>query len=133
MGTEGCQLCTNPLPPSPCRCSTWVKSPLEHPLRNSRLSLTQDHPTCGCPPSFAPVQPVVSADIPYPDDPSLALPHCFHPWKLMTLISWVCSYTSSVQTLQVFHLLAYPKDFQDRLWICEHEGISCLLHHSGNV
>ena len=84
------------------------------------------HLTCVCPPSFAPVQPVVSADIPYPDDPSLALPHCFHPWKLMTLISWVCSYTSSVQTLQVFHLLAYPKNLLDRLWIWEHEGISCL-------
>ncbi|XP_060260269.1 pregnancy-associated glycoprotein 1-like [Ovis aries] len=37
----------------------WVTSPLEDPLRNSRLYLTQAHLTCGCPPSFAPVQPVV--------------------------------------------------------------------------
>ena len=60
VGTEGSQFCTNPLPPSPYRYSMWVTSPLEHPLRNSRLSLTQAHLTCGCPPSFARAQPVVS-------------------------------------------------------------------------
>ena len=79
MGIEGSQFCTNPLPPSPCSWSTWVTSPLEHPLRNSRLSLTQPYLTCGCPPSFAPVQPVVSTDTLYPDHPSLALLPCFPP------------------------------------------------------
>ena len=78
-GTEGSQICTNPLPPSPCSWSTWVTSPLEHPLRNSRLSLTQAHLTCGCPLTFAPVQPVVSRETPYLDHPSLALPPCFPP------------------------------------------------------
>ena len=52
---------------------------MEHPLRNSRLSLTQDHLIYGCPPSFAPVQPVVSTDTPYLDHLSLALPPCFPP------------------------------------------------------
>ena len=79
MGTEGRQFCTNPLPPSPCSCSTWVTSPLGHPLRNSRLSLTQAHLTFGCPPTFALVQTVVSTDTLYPDHPSLALPPCFSP------------------------------------------------------
>ena len=32
-----------------------------------------------CPPSFAPAQPVVSTDTPYPDHLSLALPPCFAP------------------------------------------------------
>ena len=91
MGIEGSQFCTNPLPPSPCSCSTWVTSPLEHLLRNSRLSLTQAHLTCGCPPAFASAQPVVSTDTPYPDNPSLALSPCFHPWHLMTLISCVAA------------------------------------------
>ena len=77
---EGSQFCTNPLPPFPCRCCMWVTSPLEHPLRNSGLSLTQVHLTCGCPPCFAPAQPVVSTDTPYPDNLSLALPPCFAPW-----------------------------------------------------
>ena len=81
MGIEGSQFCTNPLLPSPCSCSTWVTSPLEHPLRNFRLSLTQAHLSCGCPPSFAPVQPVPCHSV-------------FHPWDLMTPISCVCSYTS---------------------------------------
>ena len=66
MGIEGSQFCTNPLPPSLCSWSMWVESPLEHPLRNSRLSLTQAHLTCGCHPTFAPVQPVVSTDTPIP-------------------------------------------------------------------
>ena len=79
MGIEGSQFCTNPLYPSPCSFSMWVTSPLGHPLRNSRLSLTQAHLTCGCPLSFAPVQPVVSTDTPYPDHPSLALLPCFPP------------------------------------------------------
>ena len=73
MGIEGSQFCTNPLLPSPCRCSMWVTSPLEQPLRNSRLSFTQAHQTCECPPSFTPVQSVVSTDTSYPDHPSLAL------------------------------------------------------------
>ena len=133
VGIEGSQFCTNPLPPSPCRCSKWITSPLEHPLRNSRLSLTQSHLTCWCPPSFAPVQPVVSTDTHYPDHPSLALLPCFHPWHIMTLISCVFSYTSQVQTFQVFHLLAYPKDLQHRLRFWKDEGISCLMHRSGNV
>ena len=55
VGIEGSHFCNNPLPPFPYRCSMWVKSPLEHPLRNSRLSLTQAHLSCGCPPTFAPV------------------------------------------------------------------------------
>ena len=88
MGIEGSQFCTNPLPAFPCSWSTWVTSPLEHPLRNSRLSLTQAQLTCGCPPTFVPFKPVVSTDTPYPDHPSLALPPCFHPWHQMTLISW---------------------------------------------
>ena len=79
MGIEGSQFCTNPLPAFPCSWSTWVTSPLEHPLRNSRLSLTQAHLTCGCPLTFAPVQPVVSRETPYLDHPSLALPPCFPP------------------------------------------------------
>ena len=79
MGIDGSQFCTNLLSASPCRCSTWVTSPLEHPLRNSRLSLTQAHLTCGCPLTFAPVQPVVSRETPYLDRPSLALPPCFPP------------------------------------------------------
>ena len=133
MGIEGSQFCTNPLPAFPCSWSTWVTSPLEHPLRNSRLSLTQAHLTCGCPPTFVPLKPVVSTDTPYPGHPSLAPLPCFHPWHLMTLISYVCSYTSWVQTLQLFHLLAHPKDLQDCLWIWEHEGISCLGHHAGNM
>ena len=58
-----------------------VASPLEHPFRNSMLSLTQAHLSCGCPPSFAPVQPVPCHSV-------------FHPWDLMTPISCVCSYTS---------------------------------------
>ena len=91
MGIEGSQFCTNPLLPSPCRCSMWVTSPLEQPLRNSRLSFTQAHQTCECPPSFAPVQSVVSTDTSYPDHPSLALSPCFHPWHLMTLISCVAA------------------------------------------
>ena len=49
MGIEGSQFCTNPLPPSPCRCSMRLTSPLEHPCRNSRFSLTQAHLTCGYP------------------------------------------------------------------------------------
>ena len=91
MGIEGSQFCTNSLPAFPCSWSTWVTSPLEHPLRNSRLSLTQAHLTCGCPPTFVPLKPVVSTDTPYPDHPSLALPPCFHPWHLMTLISCVAA------------------------------------------
>ena len=93
VGIEGSQFYTNPLTPSPCRCSTWVKSPLEHPLRNSRLSLTQAHLTCWCPPSIASAQPrdpVVSRDTLYPDYPSLALPPYLRPWHLMTLISCFC-------------------------------------------
>ena len=78
MGIEGSQFYTNPLPSSPCRCCTWVTSPLEH-LRNSRLSLTQAHLTCGCPPYFAPVQPVGSIDTPYPDHLSITLMPCFPP------------------------------------------------------
>jgi len=66
LGIKGSQFCTIPLLPSPCSCSTWVTSPLEHPLRNSRLSLIQAHFSCGCPPSFATVQPVVSTDTPIP-------------------------------------------------------------------
>ena len=81
MGRKGSQFCTNPLPPSPSRCSMRVASPLEHPFRNSMLSLTQAHLSCGCPPSFAPVQPVPCHPV-------------FHPWDLMTPISCVCSYTS---------------------------------------
>ena len=93
MGIEGSQFYTNPLPSSPCRCCTWVTSPLEH-LRNSRLSLTQAHLTCGCPPYFAPVQPVASTDTPCPGHFSLALPPYFHLWHWITLIPCVCSYTS---------------------------------------
>ena len=74
MGIEGSQFCTDLFPPFHCRCSTWVTSPLEHPLRNSRLSLTQPHLSCRFSPSFSPVQPVVSTDTPYPDHLSLALP-----------------------------------------------------------
>ena len=43
------------------------------------LSLTQVHLTCGCHLSFAPAQPVVNTDTPYPDHLSLALPPCFAP------------------------------------------------------
>ena len=77
VGREGSQLCTNPLPLSHCRCSIWVTSPLEHHLRNSRLSLTQAHLTWGCPPSFAPVQSVVSTD-PLPG-PSFTCPATLFP------------------------------------------------------
>ena len=78
MRIEGSQFCTNPLPPSPCSCSTWVTSPLEHPLRNPRLSLIQAHLSCGCPPSFATAQPVVSTDIPIPG-PSFTCPATLFP------------------------------------------------------
>ena len=77
--TDGNQFCTNPLSPSPCRYSMWVISPLERPLRNSRLPLTQAHLTCGCPPTIATAQPVVSTDTPYLDHLSLALPPFFPP------------------------------------------------------
>ena len=79
MGIEGSQFYTNPLPSSPCRCCTWVTLPLEHPFRNSRLSLTQANLTFGCHPSFAPVQPVGNIDTPYPDHLSLTLLPCFPP------------------------------------------------------
>ena len=77
MGIEGSRFCTNTLLPFPCRWCMWVTSRLEHPLRNSRLSLTQAHLTCGCPPSFAPTNSVVSTDTPYPYHLSIALPPCF--------------------------------------------------------
>ena len=64
--------------------------------------------TCALPPCFPPLGP---------DDTHLL---CLQLHKL-------------VQTLQVFHLPAYPKDLQHHLWIWEHEGISCLSHCSGNV
>ena len=79
VGIEGSQFCTNPLTHFPCRWSTWVTSQLEHPLRNYRLSLTQHHLTCGCPPSFASAQSVVSTDTLHPDHHPLALPPCFAP------------------------------------------------------
>ena len=79
VGMLDSQICTNPLTPCPCRWSMWVTSPLEHPLRNSRLFLTQAHLTCGCPPPFAQAQAVVSTDTPYPDHLSLVLPPCFAP------------------------------------------------------
>ena len=79
MGIEGSQFCTNSLPPFPCSCSMWVTSPLEHPLRNSRLSLTQAHLSYGCPPSFAPIQPVVSIDTRFLGHLSLALRPYFQP------------------------------------------------------
>ena len=123
VGIEGNKFCTNLLPPFPCRQYMWVTSPLEHPLRNSKLSLTQAHLTCGYPPSFAPAQPVVTTDTPYTDHPLISLPACFAPLALMTHMSHVCSYTSQVQTLQVFHLRAYPRDLQHHIWIWEHEGI----------
>ena len=77
VGIQGSHFCTYPLPPFPCSFSMWVTSPLEHPLRNSRLSLTQAHLTCGYPPSFAPAQPVVSTVAPYLEHLSLALPPLF--------------------------------------------------------
>ena len=78
-GIEGSQLCTDLLPPFPCRCSTWVTSPLEHPLRNSGFSLIQARLTCGCPLCCAPADSVVSTDNPHPDHLSLALPLRFAP------------------------------------------------------
>ena len=36
VGIEHSHFCNNPLSPFPCRCSTWVTSSLEYPLRNSR-------------------------------------------------------------------------------------------------
>ena len=74
MGIEGSQFCTNTLPPFPCRQYMWVTSPLEHPLRNSRLSLTQAHLTGGCTLSFASANSAVSTDTPYTEHRSIALP-----------------------------------------------------------
>ena len=79
MGIEGSQFCPNLLTAFPARYSTWVTSPSEHPLRHSRLPLTQAHLICGCPPSFAPTDSVVSTDPPYPDHLSVALPPYFAP------------------------------------------------------
>ena len=82
MGIEGSQFCTNPLPPSPCSWSTWLISPLEHPLRSSGSSLTQAQLTCGCPASPVPVQPVVSTNTLQPTHLLLALNSLLHPWHL---------------------------------------------------
>ena len=130
VGIEGSQFGTNPLPPFPCRWNMWLTSPLEHPLRNSRLSLTQAHLTCGCTPSYAPGDAVVSTDtcmqsiFPLPCHPVL------HPWHLMTLISWVSSFTRFVQTSWIFHLPAYQKEIQHRIWSWEDEWNCCSWHRS---
>ena len=134
VGIEGSQFCTNPLPPFPCSCSMWVTSPLEHPLRNSRLSLTQAHLSCGCPPSFAPIQPVVSIDTRFLGHLSLAPRPYFQPLAPNdTHLLCLQLHTLGSDITSLPQILAYPKDLQHHLWTWVGEGISCLWHHSGNV
>ena len=81
LWTEGSQAAQSALTSllDPCRWPTSSTSPLEHPLKSSKSSLTPAHLTCGFPPSTAKVPPAVSTSPPpilsslsNPPTPSLA-------------------------------------------------------------